>query len=302
MKFEFSDLYKFVVSLGVVLISLSVLAPWLFLKEPFDLFKTDAELMALTDVARTAILSRQKSVAFILKFISWFSTVGSACGITLICFGLKKWHANQLLLDEQTKLEVEIKKQSLRDATKDEIEEAEVKDFEIMGVGGAVVGGAAQVNYQFNSFQASYRQLENMVTNRLKDIYGSKYNVETNKMVGGVEIDILLRAKEMLSKDWIIEVKSIRKGFNYGWLRESFLKNIYAKNIYSQITNRSPNTLLLIVTDFQGETPNKYESLLTRIATEEHGRKGKDHVVMLAKDELQSLSAEEMKEKLGIFA
>jgi hypothetical protein len=80
------------------------------------------------------------------------------------------------------------------------------------------------------------------------------------------------------------------------------LRNIYAKNTYSQITHRSPNTLLLIVTDFQGETPNKYKSLLTRIATEEHGRKGKDHVVMLAKDELQSLSFEAMKEKLGIFA
>jgi hypothetical protein len=79
MKFEFGDLYKFVVSLGVVLISLSVLAPWLFLKEPFDLFKTDAELKAVTEVARAAILSRQESVAFILKFIPWFSTVGSAC-------------------------------------------------------------------------------------------------------------------------------------------------------------------------------------------------------------------------------
>lgn len=38
MKFEFGDLYRFVVSLGVVLVSISILVPWLFLKEPFDLF------------------------------------------------------------------------------------------------------------------------------------------------------------------------------------------------------------------------------------------------------------------------
>src|SRR4051812_2637321 len=109
MKFEFGDLYKFVVSLGVVLISLSILAPWLFLKEPFDLFKTDAELKAVTAVARSVILSRQETVASILKFIPWFSMLGSACGITLICIGLKKWQGNQLLLDEQTKLEFQIK-------------------------------------------------------------------------------------------------------------------------------------------------------------------------------------------------
>ncbi len=296
MKFEFGDLYKFVVSLGVVLISLSILGPWLFLKEPFDLFKTEAELKTVTEVARAAILSRQTSVAFILKFIPWFSSIGILCGLTLIYLGLKKWHTNQLLLDEQTKLEVELKKQSLRDATKDEIEEVAATDYKSMAAEGEVSSG-----YQFTTFKASYRQLEDQVAQRLNDVYSSKYQIETNKMVGGVEIDILLQGRTMLTKDWIVELKSIRKGFNYGWLRESFLKNIYAKNIYSQITNRSPNTLLLIVTDFQSETPDKYESLLARIATEEHGRKGKDRVVMITKDELQNLSPEIIQEKLGIF-
>lgn len=297
MKFEFGDLYKFVVSLGVVLISLSVLGFFLFLKEPFDLFKTEAELKAVTVVARAAILSRQELIAFILKFIPWISAAVGVIGITLICYGLNKWRANQLLLDEQTKLEVEIKRQSLRDATKDEIEAVEAKDFETV-----VAKGIAPEHYQFSSFQANNRQLEGLVAKRLRDVYDSNYNVEMNKMVGGVEIDILLRGKTMLAKDWIIEVKSIRKGYNYGWLREVFLKNIYAKNIYSQITNRSPNTLLLIVTDFQGETPDKYESLLTRIASEEYGRKGKDLVVMLTKEELQSLPIDAMKDKLGIFS
>src|SRR5207237_8457203 len=100
--------------------------------------------------------------------------------------------------------------------------------------------------------------------------------------------------KTKFTKDIIIEIKSIRKGFNFGWLRESFLKNVYAGNIYSQIVNRIPNTLLLIITDFQGEPSEKYRALLARIAGEEHARKGRDHVVMLSKDELQSLSADEL--------
>src|SRR3546814_10851802 len=95
MKFEFGDLYKFVVSLGVVLISLSVLAPWLFLREAFDLFKTEIELKTVTEVARAAIASRQEATAFILRFIPWFSAVGSVCGSVLIVVGLKKWRSEE---------------------------------------------------------------------------------------------------------------------------------------------------------------------------------------------------------------
>lgn len=297
MKFEFGDLYKFVVSLGVVLISMSILAPWLFLKEPFDLFKTEAELKVVTDVARGAILSRQETVAFILRFIPWFSAIGCACGAAFIYVGLKRWNANQLLLDEQTRIEVELKKYSLRDATKDEIALAAVREFEEASVQEPVTD-----EYRLRTFEASYAQLENQVASRLATLYPAKYNVETNKMAGGVEIDILLRGKAKLTKDVIVEIKSIRRGFNYGWLREVFLKNIYAKNLYAQLTGRIPNTLLLIILDLQGEAPEKYKALLARIAEEGLGRKGKDHVVMLTKQELQSLPSEELQERLGVYA
>jgi hypothetical protein len=297
MKFEFGDLYRFMVSLGVVLISISILAPWLFLKEPFDLFKTKAELEAITDVARGAILSRQQSIDWILRFMPWFSAIGTACGIGFIYLGLKRWRTNQVLLDEQTKLEVELKKQSLRDATKDEIAVAVAQDYEAM-----VAQEAPLEDYSFSSFQSGYIQLESHVAKRLAIVFGTKYQVECNKMVGGVEIDILLRGKTMLTKDVIIELRSIRKGFNYGWLRESFLRNVYAKNIYAQITNRMPNTLLLIVTDVDGETPDKYPSMLAKLSEEAQGRKGKDRVIMLAKQDFNTLSNEALQERLGIYA
>jgi hypothetical protein len=297
MKFEFGDLYKFVVSLGVVLISLSILAPWLFLKEPFDLFKTQAELTAVNEVARNAILQRQETVAFILRFLPWFSAIGFVCGAAFIYVGLKRWHANQLLLDEQTKIEVELKKQSLRDATKDEIALAAASDLEVASVQKAVAD-----EYKLRAYEATYAQLEKQVADRLRVLYPAKYGVELNKMIGGVEIDILLRGKTRLTKDMIIEIKSIRRGFNYGWLREVLLKNIYAKNIYAQLTNRIPDTLLLIVLDLQSETPEKYKGLLARVSEEGLSRSGKDRVVMLTKEELATLPDENLQERLGVYA
>lgn len=297
MKFEFGDLYKFIVSLGVILISFSALVPWLFLKEPFDLFKSEAELKAVSEVARAAIINRQETVGFIVKSIPWVSSIGCLCGLIFIYLGLTKWYANQLLLDEQTKVEVELKKQSLRDATKDEIALAAARDLSEQ-----VVRDLQSNEYALSAFEASYAQTEGMVATHLSKVYASKYDVESNKMVGGIELDILLRGRQMLTKDFIIEVKSIRRGFNYGWLRESFLKNIYAKNIYAQVTSRMPNTLLLIITEFKSESAEKYSVLLSKVADDGLGRKGKDRVVMIDKSEFQTLSSEQLQERLGIYA
>jgi hypothetical protein len=296
MKFEFGDLYKFVVSLGVVLVSLSILAPWLFFKEPFDLFKTQTELAGVTEVARKAILRRQESIAFILRFIPWFSAVGCISGVAVVCVGLRKWQANQTLLDEQAKIEVELKKHSLRDATKDEIALAAARELEAVSV-----QESRNEEYRLTAFEAHYAQLEGSVVGRLRKIYSGKYEVEHNKIIGGVELDLLLLGRAMLTKDVVVEVKAIRRGFNYGWLREVFLKNIYSKNVYSQLTGRLANALVLIVLDLRTETPDEYKALVERIAEEGLGRRGKDRVVMLTKDELGTLPDNELQERLGVY-
>lgn len=298
MKFEFGDLYKFIVSLGVVLITLSIMAPWLFLKEPFDLFRPETEINALSETAKEAVIRRQNTVSFIVVFIPWFSSIGSIVGFIFICLGLKNWHSNQLHIDEQTRLDVEIKKQSLRDATKDEIEEKETSEYEEI----KVAEGPNTESYIVNSFRGQYSKVEELVYSKFLDAYKNKYDVAHNKMVADVELDILLRGKKMLTKDYIVEVKYIRKGFNFGWLREAFLKNIYAKSVYSQITNRIPNTLLLIVIDSEAYNEEKYNRLLQRLNDEPEARKGKDLVRVITKQELMSIDNSELQDKVWIHA
>lgn len=298
MKFEFGDLYKFIVSLGVVLITLSILAPWMFLREPFDLFRPESEINALSDVAKAVVIKRQYAVSFIVSFIPWFSSIGSAIGMIFIFLGLKNWRKNQLHLDEQTRLDVEIKKQSLRDATKDEIEEKETSEYESLQV--AESGNSD--SYIVNSFRSQYSKVEELVYGKLSKVYGNKFDVSHNKMVANVELDILLRGKAILTKDYIVEVKYIRKGFNFGWLREVYLKNIYAKSVYSQVTNRLPNTLLLIVIDSEAYNKAKYNQLINRLSGESEGRKGKDLVCIITKQELMSIDNQALQEKLTIHA
>ncbi|MGS0681543.1 hypothetical protein ACVBIL_10305 [Shewanella sp. 125m-7] len=298
MKFEFGDLYKFTVSMGVVLITISIMAPWLFLKEPFDLFRPATEINALSEIAKAVVTKRQNTVSYIIDFIPWFSLIGSIAGFTFIWIGLKNWHRNQVHIDEQTRLDVEIKKQSLRDATIDEIEEKETVEYEELKASEASYSGG----HLINSFRREYSKVEDLVYSKFLDVYKNKYEVSHNKMIAGVELDILLTGKHMLTKDYIVEVKYIRKGFNFGWVREAYLKNIYAKSVYSQITNRLPNTLLLIVIDSDAHEEDTYNQILQRLKDEVLGRKGKDLVRVITKQELMSSNSSDLQDKLAINA
>jgi hypothetical protein len=274
------------------------MAPWLFLKEPFDLFRPDSEINALSEVAKAVVVKRQNTVSFIVEFIPWFSSIGSIMGLVFICLGLKNWHRNQVHIDEQTRLDVEIKKQSLRDATKDEIEEKETAEYENLKIAEESNSEA----YLVNSFRGQYSEVEELVYLKFLDTYKNKHEVSHNKMIADVELDILLKGKSMLTKDYIVEVKYIRRGFNFGWLREAYLKNIYAKSVYSQITSRIPNTLLLIVIGSDAYDAEKYDRLLHRLRSESIGRKGKDLICMITKQEFIFLHGSELQDRLAIYA
>ena len=94
MKFEFSDLYKFFVSLGIVSITLGVITPLLFLREPFDLFIPESELSELTPTAQIAIARRQNISLAVIRVMPWLSGAGILAGTSLTSYGLWRWYRN----------------------------------------------------------------------------------------------------------------------------------------------------------------------------------------------------------------
>jgi len=90
-KFEYGDLNRFVVSLGLALILGSIGSLWLFLREPFDLGKTVDQLQKLTPVAREVILHRQELTAGTMRVLPYISGAGFACGAILMLIGIRRW-------------------------------------------------------------------------------------------------------------------------------------------------------------------------------------------------------------------
>ncbi len=115
-KIDFSDFYKFIVSFGLILLSLAIVIPWLFLRETFNISISKTELSQLTPLAQELIVYRQYSVLWLMRNVVWLSGFIAFIGFIIIGIGLIQWHKRQTLLDHREKLE----------ATKIEIEVAQM--------------------------------------------------------------------------------------------------------------------------------------------------------------------------------
>lgn len=315
MKFEFGDLYKFFVSLGAVIIAIAILVPWLFLREPFDLLKPESEIKAATAIAQSVILERQKRVSEVIAILPWFSGAGFVLGLGLIWYGICRWGANQKLLDEQIQLDLAIKKQSIRNSstdlnveTKSDTELSDSDNLPTDGGNKSTLDSTAKhlsitptpvIHKSVRTFDSA-ANIETIVTHRLEVIAPGKYLIEQNQIFGGAEIDVLLRATSRFATDCIVEVKHINRGFNRGWLRESFLKNLYAKNLYTQATNRSPDTILLVVMNSDIEITERHRALANDVSADKFARAGKDRIVLISLKDLIGLSPESLQKRLGL--
>jgi hypothetical protein len=106
-QIEYGDFYKFVVSLGIALVLAAILAPWLFLREPFDLMIEASRLSQLTPAAQQIVLLRQTYLLRLLPVIPWFSFSLLIIGAGAISIGLKKWYNRQTLRDTSEDLGVQ---------------------------------------------------------------------------------------------------------------------------------------------------------------------------------------------------
>jgi hypothetical protein len=301
MKFEFGDLYKFFVSLGVVLVTLAVITPWLFLKEPFDLFKTQNEISTLTSVAKETVGKRQELALSIINFLPAFSITGISLGFLMGGFGLNRWHKNQQIIDEQTRIELELSKQSLRDATLDEVDAKREQELDET-LQQASSEGDDISRFSRSEIASDAFNVERSLVTKLKNIYGNKYEILTEKIVNGAYIDITLRGRGSFTKDFLIELKYIRKGFNYGWLKEVALKLRQISILYAQAENRIPNTILIIVSKPDVWNNPKYLSFLRKLGEDMSHRAAKHRVIYLTNEEIENLSSEKFQEKVGINA
>lgn len=312
MKFEFGDLYRFIVSLGVIFIASAFVIPWLFLKESFDVLKSQQGISHLSDTASNIISKREGLILFAYNHLSTYFFISLFIGLSLVCYGLKKWRSNQLVLDEQTKLELELKKRANEEKeglknSGDEYLTLEKCDdkIELKNNNNKLSSckGSSAKSFTCESGGRTSKEsftIQSQISQILYKNYTNDYQIALEKLVANVRIDIVLKGRGLLSKDWLIEIKVIHKGFGLSWLRDNFIKINYARTVYTQFENRTPNTLLLIVIDDDSYDKEKYTKMVNYIQSEGHGRSEKDRIVILKQSEILNSNKQEFSKLTGI--
>ena len=120
-KLQYDSLYKFLVSLGTILIALPI-AAFIFLANQSTLIISKIEYEALSEYSINNLTQREHILSLIVKFLPVLSIVFFVSGFFLIIIGLIKWHIIQKILDSQVAAEAKIK----------ELEAAKMSDSEMI--------------------------------------------------------------------------------------------------------------------------------------------------------------------------
>ncbi len=249
-KLEYADFHKFIASLGVALIALSFALPWLFFKEPFDLYIEQEKLVHLTPIAKQVIESRQKTIATLICLVPIFSLVIFLMGGFCLYRGLPKWKNRQDMEDAEASMSHEALKKSHSLSAEDIAEKGQLELEEI---------GESKEARTIEKIQNSmdkgivwsrppvlekYLQIENEAIARIEHTKPQNYELLSHRRIAGREFDAVLASKTPNLPDILIEIKYFTK--------------VPSKDVFYRIRDRLVSTEI----DYKRETKRPAVGLL----------------------------------------
>ena len=270
---EYSDFYKFIVSIGVVLISLAVLLPWLLLQEPFDVTLKASVITELTPVAQAIIATRQTTALWLLSNVRYISSVLAIAGVIFLGVGLHKWNEMQKIRDkrefyETEKVRRELEPMSAEQIAQKAIEDVAEKDTEEKQL--VEDQTASDMLVPSSSVVTQYFRIEKMVQDKLRSCFSDDGEFLPNQRIKSAEYDAVFMSKKDYLSDVIFEIKYARKGFRINWVRESVNRLILATDIYTRSTGHKAISVVFFISP---------KSTLTQISTDMYRNQiGRAHV------------------------
>lgn len=278
-KVEFSDAYKFVASIGLIAIGLSILVPWFLNKENEIVLVEAKKILALTPTAQKIVNQQQSNLLLLNNHLILISCILVSIGISLLGWSIFQWNKRQRVTDriqdEELKSKVisNMTDQQKRHSVAVEIMENELIDssMDSINVGDSpvdvptpistpvdntvyeptlsVTSGEVSINDRIaheNEID-SYLKIENQIYAKLSSLTSHGYQAYQNIKLNLIELDVLLKANDIIRRDLIFEIKIYK-----GNLRRTAVKMAavrltdYCKQ-YDIIYKASPCGILIIV-------------------------------------------------------
>lgn len=291
LDIEYGDFYKFISSLGTGLIGISILAPWMFLREPFDLLNKQKDIDALTPVAKAIIENRQILVGKIISILPYFSGITFTLGCILLLWGSILWFTkNQRITDKQHKANLDKLLLELEPATPQQIESKIRK--EVSKIEAPEVNKKAQ-----ESVVSRVVKIEESLIGKFESCYGSEYEVLSNQRLRDVFFDILLVAKDRFKKDFFVEIKYVRHHFNYSLIQNGLQQIAKIKSAYAEEANSLALGYLLIVVPENMKDVKKQEEIQSKLRESNSPfRKTKTYLRFITEEEVEAMDCQRIRE------
>lgn len=271
-KIEYGDINKFLVSIGIVLIGLSILTPYLYLKEDFGLYIETSKFNQFQEPVKELILSKQVQVTQIQNLIPCISKVLFGIGLISFAIGLIRWFKRQVKLDEKidnelVKLKLEI--DALTPQEKEEKVKQEVSEIENIA---QVPKDNNASNSPHSEYVQNYLQIEKSLSDVFINYNSPNFDILPQQKIGKkYEIDILVKAKSTRYLDRIVEIKYFKNQMPIQIIREIINRLNTLISYYNEASNRKAIPVLLIVYDKKNISKEIIQKFLFRINYEFQG-------------------------------
>jgi hypothetical protein len=297
-KLEYSDFYRFLVSLGVVLISLSILFPWLFLREPFDTALKTSDIIEFTPTAQILIARRQNTALWFIQNTSWISAVLAIGGFAFLIIGIIRWGKKQYLLDQREELEtekleqeIELQRRELEPMTPVEIAEKGVKKAEeetrIDEAQKPSIGPRVQ----------EYFRIETVLFDKLVECFGED-KVLTQQKIRQMPYDAILLFDDPQLTDVIIEIRSISTVFTSSRFNQTINQLVFQTETYTEATNRRVTTIPLFVFPEGNQDREIVERWRSMIQDQTRAHNVYIRPIFITEQRLRNLQCDDLKEEI----
>lgn len=268
-KLEYDSLYKFIVSIGIALCTLSALAIYFSLQESLVLLIHEDELTQLTEVARQAISAKQHLSCMLAHSVLPFSITCFIVGVIIVVYGIVMWRLRQKVQDEKQDIELQTARLELQKATpaeKDEKifrevvegEHADVsetpddqleKTLSIAEIKAKQDAVRKENKIIYTQISKRYRQIESVVIAKIENQLSCTHDIQKYCKIENVVFDAVAVSKGS-SPDYIFELKYLLSANSWNtskWI--SFSSQIrQQEHAYLRETGRKVVSVIIIVT------------------------------------------------------
>ena len=264
-KLQYDSFYKFLVSLGTILIATPIFCLYFVVNNQEHLLISKNEYETLTESSLYLLQEREKILGLVYKALPWILPILFGAGVFCLLYGGLKWKLIQKEIDEQTHLKTVEQRTNIENMSPSEVIVKALTDE---------VENEAQKNCEQNSSDESepqvppiynqkfsivkHIQIEEACCAYVANQLPSYFAIKPNIRIGNWEYDAIAISKKE-NTDLLYEFKYIKYKPSMSYLMH-VMRNLEDSGInYQTISNRNFKCrLLFVIPDSQYEAIREY--------------------------------------------